>query len=71
MSAELMAIIVMGFFLGSFILVTFHGIEHRIDERIIDGLQQRVCRAERRVDSLEARLRTVEQYRVIPKSWAV
>ena len=70
MSPELIAIILMGLFLAGFILVTFHRIEHRIDERIIDDLQQRVDRAEQRVDLIEARLRTVKQDRANPKSWA-
>ena len=61
MSAELIAIIVMGFSLGGFMLVTFHRIEHRIDERIIVSLQQRIGTIERQVDSIDERLRSVER----------
>ncbi len=60
MSAELIAIIVMGFSVAGLMLVSLHRMEGRINKRI-DGVEQHIDRVERRIDSLDTRLRAVEQ----------
>ncbi len=67
MSAELIAIIVMGFSVAGLMLVSLHRMEGRINKRIdgveqhIDRVEQRIDGIDRRIDSLDGRLRAVEQ----------
>ena len=67
MSAELIAIIVMGFSIAGLMLVSLHRMEGRINKRIdgveqhIDRVEQRIDGIDRRIDSLDGRLRAVEQ----------
>ena len=60
MSAELIAIIVMGFSVAGLMLVSLHRMEGRINKRI-DGVEQRIDGVEQHIDRVEQRIDRVEQ----------
>ena len=59
MSAELIAIIVMGFSVAGLMFVSLHRMEGRINKRI-DGVEQRIDRVEQRIDGIDGRLDSVD-----------